>query len=75
MSDYTMSTNAHHPAVKSVSRLSDDTLVINLGGTGYAHVALLLTDGEWRQIVRDVDQRVARLGPSAVGTEKNEVVA
>jgi hypothetical protein len=75
MSDYTMSTNAHHPAVKSVSRLSDDTLVINLGGTGYAHVALLLTDGEWRQIVRDVDQRVARLGPRAFGAEKNEVVA
>jgi hypothetical protein len=75
MSDYTMSTNAHHPAVKSVSRLSNGILSITLGGTGYAHVALLLTDGEWRQIVRDVDQRVARLGPRAFGAEKNEVVA
>jgi hypothetical protein len=75
MSDYTMSTNAHHPSVKSVSRLSDDTLVVTLGGTGYAHVALLLTDEEWCQIVRDVDQRVARLDASAFGAEKNEVVA
>jgi hypothetical protein len=58
---FTMSTNAHHPDVKSVSRLSDGTLVINLGGTGYAHVGILTTDEEWRAIVRAVDQQVAKL--------------
>jgi hypothetical protein len=59
---FTMSANAHHPRVKNVARLSDGTLVVNLGGTSYAHVSILTTDEEWRQIVRDVDQQVAKMG-------------
>lgn len=61
MTDYTMSTNAHHPRVKSVMRLSNGLLSVNLGGKGYAHVALLTTDEEWRAIVREVDQQVAAM--------------
>jgi hypothetical protein len=68
MTDYTMSTNAHHPRVKNVARLNDGTLVVNLGGTSYAHVAILTTDEEWRAIVREVDQQVAKM--DARRTEK-----
>lgn len=52
---------AHHPRLKRVSRLSAGDLSITLGGKAYTHVCLLVTDEEWRAIVRDVDQIVTKL--------------
>jgi hypothetical protein len=71
--EFTMSANAHHPRLKWVHRQDDGALWINLGGTGYAHVALLVTDEEWRALVRDVDREIARIDGERVAEGAPEV--
>lgn len=64
---FAMSANVHRPSVKSVYRLPADhagvrLLSINLGDPkGYGHVSLLVTDEQWRAIVRDTDREIARV--------------
>lgn len=61
---FAMSANVHHPRVKSVYRLPADhrgvrLLAINLGDPeSYEHVSLLVTDEQWRAIVRDTDRKI-----------------
>jgi hypothetical protein len=62
--NFAMSANVHHPILKSVFRLSANhagvrLLAINLGDPeGYGHVSLLVTDEQWRAIVRDTDAEI-----------------
>ena len=61
---FAISANVHHPRVKSVYRLPANHegvryLSINLGDPdGYSHVSLLVTDEQWRAIVRDTDREI-----------------
>jgi hypothetical protein len=62
---FAISANVHGPIVKSVFRFEssgEKLLSINLGDpTGYAHVSLIVTDEQWRAIVRDTDAEIARV--------------
>lgn len=67
--EFTMSANAHHPRLKTIFVHDDGQLSIVLGGEKYAHVSLITTYAEWRQLVRDVDQEMARQSEPAARLE------
>jgi hypothetical protein len=57
---------AQHPRIKDVRRISTGELDIVFGVPGqWSHVSLLFTDEEWRAVVREVDQRVAKMDAHA----------
>lgn len=61
---FAISATIHNPVLKSLFTLQDTGLVsVNLGSEngGYNHVAVLVTPERWREIVRNVDTRLAQL--------------
>lgn len=57
---FAISVSVHHPRLKSIFRISTGEMSINLGDKRYDHISLLVTDEEWREIVRDVDREIAK---------------